>query len=84
MINTLTKSPLQVYLRQDQMDSLRVLAERQEVSLSELVRQGVDRLLLEIPVQDDPLWDVVNLGQSGIGDLAAGHDRYLAELEAQQ
>jgi hypothetical protein len=82
MISTLTKSPLQVYLRQDQMDSLRVLAERQEVSLSELVRQGVDRLLLEIPVQDDPLWDVVNLGHSGLGDLAAEHDRYLVETEA--
>lgn len=82
MISTLTKSPLQVYLRQDQMDSLRVLAERQEVSLSELVRQGVDRLLLEIPVQDDPLWDVVNLGVSGLSDLAAEHDRYLIESEA--
>ncbi len=82
MISTLTKSPLQVYLRQDQMDSLRVLAERQEVSLSELVRQSVDRLLLEIPVQDDPLWDVVNLGDSGLSDLAAEHDRYLADIEA--
>lgn len=84
MISTLSKSPLQVYLRQDQMDSLRALAERQDVSLSELVRQGVDRLLLEIPVQDDPLWDVVNLGQSGLGNLAAEHDRYLAEPEMQQ
>lgn len=82
MISTLTKSPLQVYLRQDQMNSLRVLAERQEVSLSELVRQSVDRLLLEIPVQDDPLWDVVNLGDSGLGNLAAEHDRYLADIEA--
>ncbi len=81
MISTLAKSPLQVYLRQDQMDFLRVLSERQEVSLSELVRQGVDRLLLEIPLQDDPLWDVVNLGHSGLGDLAAEHDRYLAEPE---
>lgn len=84
MIGTLAKSPLQVYLRQDQVDSLRVLAERQEVPLSELVRQGVDRLLLEIPVHDDPLWDVVNLGHSGLGDLAAAHDRYLTEPEAQQ
>ena len=77
---TLTKKPLQVYLRQDQLDALRILAKKRELSLAELVRQGVDRLLVEMPIEDDPLWDIVNLGQSGVGDLAMEHDRHLAEL----
>ncbi|MCA9871947.1 MAG: ribbon-helix-helix protein, CopG family [Caldilineae bacterium] len=81
MPSTMTKAPLQVYLRQDQMDSLRSLAKRQGVSLAELVRQGVDQLLISSPIANDPLWDVVGLGQSEAGDLAANHDRYLAELE---
>ncbi|MEZ4767518.1 MAG: CopG family transcriptional regulator [Caldilineales bacterium] len=83
MPTTMTKTPLQVYLRQDQMDSLRSLAEQQRVSLAELVRQGVDQLLTGAPIENDPLWDVVGLGRSGTGDLAADHDRYLAELETE-
>lgn len=75
------KKPLQVYLRQDQLDALRALSERREVSLAELIRQGVDLLLAEIPPEDDPLWGIVGLGDSGLGNLAADHDRYLAELE---
>ena len=80
-MTTLSKKALQVYLRQDQLEALRALAKKEKVSIAELVRQGVDRLLAETPIEDDPLWDLVNLGQSGAKDLAAEHDRYLAELE---
>jgi len=80
-MTTLSKKALQVYLRQDQLEALRALAKKEKVSIAELVRQGVDRLLAETPIEDDPLWDLVNLGESGAGDLAAEHDRYLAELE---
>jgi hypothetical protein len=80
-MSPLTKKPLQVYLRQDQLDALRALAKKEKVSLAELVRQGVDRLLVETPIEDDPLWNIVRLGESGVGDLAAEHDRYLADAE---
>jgi len=82
MPGTLTKSPVQVYLRQDQLVALRQLAERRGVSVAELVRQGVDRLLIDSPLEDDPLWGVVNLGRSEAGDLALQHDRHLSEIEA--
>ena len=80
-MGAVTKKPLQIYLRQEQLDALRALAQRSQLSMAELVRQAVDRLLEETPIEDDPLWSIVGIGNSGIGDLAAEHDRYLEELE---
>ncbi len=80
-MTTLSKRPLQVYLRQDQVDALRALARRRDVSLAELIREGIDRMIADMPIEDDPLWDIVDLGASGIRDLAANHDRYLVDAE---
>lgn len=80
-MTTLAHSPLQVYLRPEQVEALRGLAKKHHTSMAELVRQGVDRLLADIPPQDDPLWTLVGLGNSGLGDLASDHDRYLADQE---
>ena len=77
----LSKKPLQIYLRQDQLDILRGLARRRSASLAELVRQGVDRLLADIPVEEDPLLDIVGMFDSGLGDLAEKHDDYLVQYE---
>jgi hypothetical protein len=76
-MSTFTKKPLQIYLRQEQLDALRTLALERQLSMAELVRQAVDRLLDETPIEDDPLWSVVGSGSSELGDLAADHDRYL-------
>ena len=81
---TLAMKPIQVYLRQDQIDPLRPEAKRRGVSLAELVRQGVDRLLEEAPVEEDPLWKIVGIMDSGVGDLAEKHDKYLTEIYAQE
>ncbi len=80
-MTVLNKKPLQVYLRQDQVDALRSLARKREVSLAELIREGVDHLIADMPIEDDPLWDIVALGASGVGDLAANHDKYLGDAE---
>ncbi len=80
----LSKKPLQIYLRQDQLDVLRGLARRKGASMAELIRQAVDRLLWDIPVEEDPLMDIVGLGDSGLGDLAINHDHYLVESEFEQ
>ncbi len=79
-MTTLTKKPFQVYLREDQLEALRVLAERRKVSIAELIRQGVDRLLTEVPAEEDPLWDIIGLFDSGLGDLAEKHDEYLTQM----
>jgi hypothetical protein len=75
---TLTKKPIQVYLRLDQLDKLRGLAGRRKVSVAELVRQGVDRLLADVPPEEDPLLELIGMFDSGLGDLAEKHDEYLA------
>lgn len=74
------KKPLQIYLRQDQLEALRTVAERRGESIAALVREGVDLLLEGLPPEEDPLLDLVGLFDSGAGDLAERHDQYLAEL----
>ena len=76
----LSKKPLQVYLRSDQLDALRALAARRGESLAALVREGVDIVLREVPPEEDPLLDLVGLYDSGIGDLAEKHDEHLSEM----
>jgi hypothetical protein len=75
---TLTKKPLQVYLRPEQLAALRDLARRRHVALSVLIRQGVDEVLAGAGADEDPLSGIVGLFDSGAGDLAERHDEYLA------
>jgi len=75
------KKPFQLYLREEQMATLRHLARQRGVSMAELVRQSVDRFLEDTPWEEDPLWSLVGIGASGVGDLAQHHDAYLAQEE---
>ncbi|MBI2910918.1 MAG: ribbon-helix-helix domain-containing protein [Chloroflexi bacterium] len=79
----ITKKPLQVYLRLQQLEPLRALAKRRGVPISELVRQGVDKVLAEVPPEEDPLWDIVGIGGTDEGptDVAERHDEYLVKWE---
>ncbi|MCC7354053.1 MAG: ribbon-helix-helix domain-containing protein [Anaerolineae bacterium] len=79
-MSSLANKPLQIYLRDEQMAMLRALARRRGVSLAELIRQGVDRLLAEVPAAEDPLSDIVGFFDSGQGDLAERHDAYLVRV----
>lgn len=79
MVKT-AKKPLQVYLRTDQLDALRALAKRRGESMAGLVRAGVDKLLQEVPPEEDPLLEVVGIYDSGIGDLSEKHDEYIAQM----
>jgi len=45
-----------------------------------LVRQGVDRVLEDVPAEEDSLWGIVGTFDSGLGDLAEKHDEYTAKL----
>jgi len=45
-----------------------------------LIRAGVDKLLHEVPPEEDPLLEVVGLYDSGIGDLSERHDDYLVQM----
>lgn len=73
------RKPLQVYLDPEQDRALRVLAQRQKVSLAELVRRGVDRYLAEaLPPEKDPSLRLIGIGSSGRDDLSIRHDQVLA------
>jgi hypothetical protein len=83
-MSAITMKPIQVYLRPEQIESLRAISERRKVSIAELVRQGVDRVLEDVPVEEDPLWNIIGIMDSGLNDLAENHDRYLAEMIIQE
>ena len=72
--------PFRVYLRSEQIEPLRWLAERQKVSIGELIRQGVDRILAEASAEEDSLWDIIGTSDPVLGDLAEKHDEYSAKM----
>jgi hypothetical protein len=76
--------PFRVNLRPEQIESLHWLADQRKVSIAELVRQGVDRVLADVLVEEDPLWSIIGTMDSGFGDLAENHDKYIAKLIAQE
>ena len=74
----------QVQLTEEQLKRLRRLSSEKNVSLSALVRQGVDILLKtakEVDRQERWRRALSSVGQfrSGKGDLARRHDDYFAE-----
>jgi hypothetical protein len=77
--HALTKRPVQVYLEEKQSKALRRLAKDEGVSLSELIRRGVDLLLAQVPIEKDPAWGIIALGHSGVSDAATRHDEYIVE-----
>ena len=79
-MSDIKKKPIQIYLRQDQVKALRMVAERRGESFAALVRQGVDLLLDQLPPEEDPLRDIIGLYDSDYGDLAEKHDQYLSDL----
>jgi hypothetical protein len=79
MAASLAKTPIQVHLRPEQLEALRSRAQRCNVSVAELVRQGVDRILEEAPWDEDPALDIIGIVNSGLGDLAEEHDDYIVK-----
>lgn len=80
-MSALATKPFQIYLREGQLEALRLIAKRRDQPVAELVRQGVDLLLATIPIEEDPLMDIVGMFDSGLGDVAAQHDHYLTTFE---
>jgi len=75
---------MQVLLTEDQLMALREMARAQGVSVSHLVREGVDLLLRQRPGPSreemvERSLAAVGLFRSGTGDLSARHDGYFAD-----
>jgi len=74
----------QVQFTEEQLEAVRKVARRRGVSVSQVVREGVDLLLREnqSPSREELVRRSLEmLGQfrSGTGDLSARHDDYFAE-----
>jgi Arc/MetJ-type ribon-helix-helix transcriptional regulator len=75
----------QVQLTAEQTEALRILAAERGVSVSELVRQGVDLLLRSaghlISKEERKRRAIAASGRfhSGVGDLSIRHDDYFAD-----
>ena len=74
----------QIQLSEEQMDRLKALASRRRVSLAQLVREGVERVLAESTGDEAwrRLWEVVGASREvgAHGAVAAEHDRHLVEI----
>jgi hypothetical protein len=75
---------IQIYLSEDQRRALREAAERQGLSMSELIRRTLDRHLLRrsggADYHKDAILSFVGLGTSGYTDTSERHDEALAEF----
>lgn len=75
---------MQVRLREDQVQSLRKLAHERHLSVTELIRRGLDQVIascLSGGVDRRKQRAIAACGRfrSGHKDIAIHHDRYLAE-----
>lgn len=74
----------QVRLEENQYKRLKAMAAQQSKSLSQLVREGVDRLLKEEQQQHrwQRVWQAVGTchDPSAAVDIAEDHDQYLSEI----
>lgn len=74
----------QIQLTDGQARTLRTLAAAEGRSMADIIREGVEALLAERGVRDREevrrrALAVVGAFRSGLSDLGAEHDRYLAE-----
>jgi hypothetical protein len=70
-----------IQLTEEQMRALRRLSAEQGRSVAELVRKGVDHVLQESTreIRVKRFLSAVGKFNTGLGDLARNHDKYLAE-----
>jgi len=74
----------QIELSEKQMAALEELAKRRHIPLSDLIREGVDKLLRSAAISSNAelrqrALAIAGRFKSGLGDLSKHHDDYLAE-----
>ncbi|MGI5837935.1 MAG: ribbon-helix-helix protein, CopG family [Chloroflexota bacterium] len=71
----------QIQLTEEQSQTLRELAAREGISVAELIRRSVDRLIEEL--EQDEKWrralSIVGRFDAGPEDVSENHDNYLVE-----
>jgi len=72
-----SRKPIQIYLDAGQDTLLELLSKKRGVSKASIIREGVYKFLKELPIEEDPAMELINLGGSGKRDISAKHDQYL-------
>jgi hypothetical protein len=77
----------QIQLTEEQSKALKQLAEKDNISVAELIRRSIDNYILthvEMPMEEKKrrALSVVGMFNSGLPDLGINHDKYLEEAYA--
>lgn len=78
-MKALKKKPIQIYIDAGQDNLLQILSKKRGVSKAAIIRESIDRLLIETPLEEDPAMELVGMGSSGKGDISKKHDLYLVK-----
>lgn len=72
----------QIQLTEEQASTIRKIARKRHVSMAEVIRQSIDTLV-KVGTADEErrmrALEAAGKFHSGVSDLAAEHDKYLAE-----
>ena len=77
-MKSLKKKPIQIYIDPGQDDVLQTLSKKKGISKAAIIRESLEKMLKELPVDEDPAMGIIGLGSSGKGDLSDKHDKYLS------
>jgi len=79
MTRRLKRTPVIVYLEPSQLEMLRALASAREEPMTHLVRESLERYLVDEAGENDPVLGLVGMLASGETETAREHDRVLSE-----
>jgi hypothetical protein len=71
------KIPIQIYLDPDQFKMIDLLSKARNTSKAATIRNCIAKYFKNLPLENDPALNIINLGASGKKDIAAKHDDYL-------
>ncbi len=74
----------QIYLTEEQRGKIQRLAELEHKSMAQVIREAVEEYVIRQTSNEDPLWDIVGLGSSGITDGSIHHDRDIYDEDCPQ
>ena len=80
-LKKIKKIPIQIYLEPDQDKVLGFLSRSSGKSKAAIIRSCISKFIENLPLEEDPALDLMNLGTSGKKDIAEKHDDYLISLE---
>jgi hypothetical protein len=74
----------QIYLPQEIYEQLKQRAEAEGVTMADQIREALAHYMVKATEEprhvlrpDDPIWQLIGMGESGISDGSVNHDKYI-------